>query len=176
MCSASDDGAGDGDVQQVRILKSAEEVSVDRQKAHSALMMANVSLKKQAYETAMQMASMFPNNPCWGEKLEQAACEYLTACQSDVLAPPPTDWARPQRFETPDRFLTPEPQRSKRQHIDDDAAVHSAHTHDASLDEGERVDELDFEPEEATMMISTTSTIEYDHEDLPDLQHGCTNS
>ena len=114
MCSASDDGAGDGDVQQVRILKSAEEVSVDRQKAHSALMMANVSLKKQAYETAMQMASMFPNNPCWGEKLEQAACEYLTACQSDVLAPPPTDWARPQRLETPDRFLTPEPQRSKR--------------------------------------------------------------
>ena len=107
MCSASDDGAGDRDVHQVRMLKTAEDVSVDRQKTHSALLLANVSLKKQAYETAMQMATRFPSNPSWGEKLEQAACEYLTACQSDVLAPPPTDWARPQRFETPDRFLTP---------------------------------------------------------------------
>jgi len=165
MCSASDDGASDGDVHQVRMLKTAEDVSIDRQKTHSALLLANVSLKKQAYDTAMQMATRFPNNPSWEKKLEQAASEYMTACQGDVMAPPPTDWARPQRFETPGPFLTPEPQRPKRQHSDEDAAVHSAHTLEASLDESERVEELDFEPEEAI--------IDYVHEDLPDLLHGC---
>ena len=78
---------------QVVVNKSAGELAVERQKAHGGMLMAQIAIKKQAFEAAKEMYALFPTDATWRDKVQEAALEYMAASKTDVLAPPPAGWA-----------------------------------------------------------------------------------
>ena len=107
MWSGSDNSDGGAVPVQVVVNKSAEQLAVDRQKAHGGLLMAQIAIKKQAFDTAKEMFQMFPGDDTWRDAVQEAAREYMAACRTDVLAKPPAGWAS---AESNPAYVTPEPQ------------------------------------------------------------------
>ena len=132
MWSGSDNSDGGAMPVQVVVNKSAAELAVERQKAHGGMVMANIAMKKQAFDAAKEMHQLFPADDTWREALHDAAREYMAACKTDVLVEPPAGWASeskphsrpPKRLSEVDGnlqdFQTPEPQSARRRQIDED--------------------------------------------------------
>jgi hypothetical protein len=72
MCSASDDGASDGDEHQVRMLKTAEDVSIDRQKTHSFFSGSNFN--DRTTQTALDPLQVAGSRFVPGRRLIQPYC------------------------------------------------------------------------------------------------------